>query len=57
MSATESTILEMLRELRAQKFFGNVQLDFRHGEVGLIRRTETIKIGEENNRHDFQTGR
>ncbi len=34
----------VLNQLSKEKFWGNVQLDFRDGEVTLLRKTETVKL-------------
>ena len=48
--------VEVLQEIASDKFWGSVQFEVRDGEVTLIRKTETIKVGTENTRpHDKST--
>jgi hypothetical protein len=34
----------MLQKAQREQFYGQLQIDFRAGEITLVRRTETIKI-------------
>jgi hypothetical protein len=45
-------IPNLLNEAAEARLWGTLQFDFQDGEIVLIRRTETVKIGEENNRHE-----
>ena len=42
------TLEKMLNELRASKFWGQVQIDYQNGEAVLIRKTQTYKLKENN---------
>lgn len=42
---------ELLEEVQRTRFWGSVQLDFREGELVLIRKTETMKPSRENTRY------
>jgi hypothetical protein len=37
-------LIEMLRKLEQDRFFGNVTLQFRAGDIEVIRKEETIKL-------------
>ena len=41
--------LELLERARQERFWGSVQLDFQNGEITIIKKSETIKIRQENN--------
>lgn len=46
-------VIALIQTIQQDKFWGNLQIDFRDGEVSLIRKTETIKLnGMEKNRHN-----
>jgi len=36
--------MAVLNQLVKEKFWGNVQLDFRDGEVTVLRKTETVRM-------------
>lgn len=37
-------LIEMLRKLEQDRFFGNVTLQFRAGDIEVVRKEETIKL-------------
>jgi len=37
-------VIAMLQKAQREQFYGQLQIDFRAGEITLVRRTETIKI-------------
>ncbi len=37
-------VLELLRKLEQERFFGNVTLQYRAGDIELVRKEETIKL-------------
>lgn len=45
-------IPKLIREAAETRLWGTLQFDFQDGEIVLMRRTETVKVGEENNRHE-----
>lgn len=45
--------IQLLNSLAGTGFWGNVQIDFQHGQVTVIRKNETIKV-EENNRYGYR---
>jgi hypothetical protein len=46
-------VIKMLEKAQKEKLWGNLQIDFRDGEVILVRKTETLKItGTENTRQN-----
>ncbi len=52
---TLSELSRLLEEAKAERLWGSIQLDFKDGELVLIRRSETWKVqhpGKENNRHE-----
>ena len=44
--------MKMLEKAKKERLYGNLQIDFRDGEIVLIRKTETMKVGTENTRLD-----
>src|SRR6266404_1055422 len=43
-------VIAVLNQLAKEKFWGNVQRDFRDGEVTVLRKTETVRMdGDRNN--------
>ncbi len=36
--------IAVLQQLSKDKFWGNVQIDFKDGEVTVLRKTETIRL-------------
>lgn len=47
----EKQILEALRKCASSSFWGQVQIDFQHGQAVVLRVSETMKLTEENNRY------
>jgi hypothetical protein len=41
--------IAVLQQLMKDKFWGTVQLDFRDGQINVLRKTETVKLGDRNN--------
>ena len=37
-------IIEMLRQLGQERFYGSVQIEFQAGDVSFIRKTQTYKL-------------
>jgi ribosomal protein S1 len=50
-------VIKMLEKAKQEKLWGNLQIDFHNGEIVLVRKTETTKIGTENTRHEHRTSR
>jgi hypothetical protein len=42
----------LLKQAAESHLWGSIQLDFQNGQLVLVRRTETIKVGRENNRYE-----
>jgi len=45
------TVTDLLRSLEQSRFFGTVELKYESGRVVLIRKTETLKISEQDCRN------
>lgn len=43
MTSTYSMIEKLLNQLERQQFYGSLELKLEHGQIVLIRKTETIK--------------
>ena len=37
-------LIEMLRKLEQERFYGSVQIDFQAGDASFIRKTQTYKL-------------
>jgi hypothetical protein len=37
-------LIELLRNLERERFYGNVQIEFQAGDIALVRKTQTFKL-------------
>jgi hypothetical protein len=42
-------LFEMLKQLEVERFYGTVSLEFKAGELFLVRKEQTLKLKEEGN--------
>jgi hypothetical protein len=42
-------LIELLKKLGAERFYGTVSLEFKAGEIFLVRKEQTIKLYEDGN--------
>jgi ribosomal protein S1 len=50
-------VIKMLEKAQKEKLWGNLQIDFHNGEIVLVRKTETTKLGTESTRHEYRNSR
>ena len=37
-------LIELLRNLERERFYGNIQIEFQAGDIALVRKTQTFKL-------------
>lgn len=45
-------VIDVLHDLESRRFYGSVELKYEAGQIVLLRKTETIKPGEDNCRNN-----
>ena len=56
----KAEILRLINETERKKFFGKVELEYRNGEITLIRLNETVlpdQLGQEERRKGWEPNR
>lgn len=54
---SNSVILKLLDEARVSRLFGSLTLQFKNGEIVLVRREETLTPGDMHSSHSSSSGR
>jgi hypothetical protein len=53
MPKMNTALADAMSDFESRKAFGQIQLDYQHGEVVIVRKQETVKINQrENNREE-----
>lgn len=45
-------LIELLRNLERERFYGNVQIEFQAGDVTIVRKQQTIKLNDRSQSDD-----